>query len=321
LAVLNAVLGDELADQGSPLAIPMAVRRARADVVPRRDALEEAFPESNSKLAVFVHGLGETEESWRLHSDRHACGTESTYGSLLAEDLGYTPVHLRYNTGLHISENGRHLTTLLEDVVAGWPSPVAELILVGHSMGGLVARSACHYARQRGDTWVSSLRHVFYLGCPHLGAGLEQWVTRLSGVLGRLEETRPLASVLNRRSAGIKDLRAGYLLDDHWRDADSGPTSPGNDVPLIPWAKHYAVSATVTTSRRNPFGRVVGDLLVQPASARGRTRGGGSIPFPAEHTRHFSGLHHFRLLNHPSVYEAMREWLDPTSRAGSIDAG
>ena len=224
LAILNATLGDELADQGSPLAIRMAVRRGRADVAPRRDALEVAFPEATSKVAVFVHGLGETEESWRLHADRQGCGTESTYGSRLAHDLGYTPVYLRYNTGLHISENGRHLTALLDNVVAAWPAPVAELILVGHSMGGLVARSACHYAQQRSHSWVSTLRHVFYLGSPHLGAGLEQWVSRLSGVLGTLDESRPLASVLNRRSAGIKDLHAGHLLDEHWRDPGPGST-------------------------------------------------------------------------------------------------
>ena len=113
MAVLNATLGDELADQGSPLAIPMAVRRDRADVVPRRESLAVAFPEATSKVAVFLHGLGETEESWRLHADRHGLATESTYGSRLADDLGYTPVYLRYNTGLHISENGQHLTSLL----------------------------------------------------------------------------------------------------------------------------------------------------------------------------------------------------------------
>jgi len=313
LAVLNATLGDELADQGSPLAIPMAVRGARADVAPRRETLEDTFPKATSKLAVFVHGLGETKESWRLHADGYDGATESTYGSRLAQDLGYTPVFLRYNTGLHISENGRRLTTLLDDVTAAWPAPVAEVILVGHSMGGLVARSACHYAQQRSHSWVSTLRHVFYLGSPHLGAGLEQWVGHLSGVLAKLNESRPLASVLDRRSAGIKDLRAGYLLDEHWHDAGLRPKSPGGDVPLIPWANHYAVSATVTTSRRNPLGRLVGDLLVQPASARGGSRRGGHIPFPAEHMRHFGGLHHFRLLNHPAVYAAIREWLDSTS--------
>ena len=317
LAVLNATLGDELADQGSPLAIPMAIRRARADVVPRRDPLEAAFPEATSKVVVFVHGLGETEESWRLHADRHGFDTESTYGSRLAEDLGYTPVYLRYNTGLHISQNGQHLTSLLDDVVSAWPTPVAELVLVGHSMGGLVVRSACHYGHQREHSWVSAVRHVFYLGTPHLGAGLEQWVRRLSRMFAELDESRPLASILDRRSAGVKDLSAGHLLDDDWRSGDPGSQREPNNVPLIPWAEHYAISATVTASRNHPLGRLVGDLLVQPDSARGQSRRGEHIPFPVEHTRHFGGLHHFNLLNHPTVYEALREWLDPTSTAAS----
>ena len=88
------------------------------------------------------------------------------------------------------------------------------------------------------------VRHVFYLGSPHLGAGLEQWVSRLSGVLGKLDESRPLASVLDRRSAGIKDLRAGYLLEDHWRETAHGSKRPIRDVPLLPSANHYTVSAT-----------------------------------------------------------------------------
>ena len=317
LAVLNATLGDELADQGSPLAIPMAVRHVRADVVPRRESLEVAFPEATSKLAVFLHGLGENEESWRLHADRHGLGAESTYGSRLAEDFGYTPVYLRYNTGLHISENGRHLSSLLVDVVANWPAPVTELILIGHSMGGLVSRSACHYAHRGNHSWVSMLRHVFYLGTPHLGAGLEQWVSRLSGMFAKFDESRPLASILDRRSAGVKDLSAGYLLDDDWRNGGPRSKREPNDIPLIHWANHYAISATVTASRNHPLGRLVGDFLVQPDSARGQSRDGGHIPFRVEHTRHFGGLHHFNLLNHPSVYEALREWLDPTSDAGS----
>jgi len=317
LAVLNAIMGDALAEQGNPLAISMAVRRARADVVPDRVSLEAAFPEATSKVAVFVHGLGENEESWRLHADRHGVGTESTYGSRLAEDLGYTPVCLRFNSGLHVSENGRHLDSLLQNVVAAWPTPVTELILVGHSMGGLVSRSACHYAQQRDHSWVSMLRHVFYLGTPHVGAGLEQWVSTLSGVFGKLDESRPLASFLDRRSAGVKDLNAGHLLDEDWRNGGPGSKREPNFVPLIPWANHYAVSATVTTSSGNPIGRLVGDFLVQPDSARGRPRDGGPSPFPVERTRHFGGLHHFDLLNHPSVYAALRGWLDPTFGAES----
>ena len=318
LAVLNATLGDELADQGSPLAIPMAVRRARADVAPRRDALEVAFPEATSKVAVFIHGLGETEESWRLHADRHGGGTESTYGSRLAHDLGYTPVYLRYNTGLHISENGRHLTALLDDVTAAWPAPVAELILVGHSMGGLVARSACHYAQQRSHSWVSTLRHVFYLGSPHLGAGLEQWVSRLSGVLAKLDESRPLASILDRRSAGIKDLRTPDICSTSIGAMPTGsqdvlamtsPSSPGRTtMRSAPLSRRAAETHSVdwwATSSSSPQ-----VPAVDPVEA-------GTSRSPSSTCATSAGCITSDLLNHPSVYEAMREWLDPTSCAES----
>ena len=305
LAVLNATLGNELAAQGSPLAISMAVRADRTDISLTPAALVVAFPEPTPKVAVFLHGLGETEESWRLHADRHGEGAESTYGSRLQRDLGYTPLYLRYNTGLHISENGRHLSCLLEEVVAAWPTPADEILLVGHSMGGLVARAACHQAQTSGHTWIERVQHVVYLGTPHLGAPLEQWVSRLSGVLGRLNETRALASVLDRRSAGIKDLHAGALLDSQWSERADRARDQSPPVPLFPGANHYAVSATITTRRGNPIGRLVGDLLVHPASARGGTY----ISFPVDRKRHFGGLHHFDLLNHPAVYGAMREWL------------
>ena len=148
LAALNATLGDELADQDSPLAIRMAIRSARSDVAGNRDSLKATFPEATPKLVVFIHGLGGTEESWRLHAGRDGEEAESTYGSRLAQDLGYTPAYLRYNTGLHISANGLHLANLLETVVAAWPTQVDELVLIGHSMGGLVARSSVSPGRR-----------------------------------------------------------------------------------------------------------------------------------------------------------------------------
>ena len=314
LAALNAILGDELADQGSPLAIPMSIRKTRSDVAPQHDDLTVAFPAATPKVAVFLHGLGETEESWRLHADRQGGNEESTYGSRLTLDFGFTPIYVRYNTGLHISENGRHLNALLAAFVDAWPAGLDELLLVGHSMGGLVARSACHQAWERGDSWVTAVRHVVYLGCPHLGAGLEQWVSQFSEALSKLDTSRPLAAVLDRRSAGIKDLHSGHLLDDDWRDSDTRAKHQIHDVPLLPWAKHYAVSATVTTSRHGPLGQVVGDLLVQPASARGGTGQGRHIPFPPENICHVDGLHHFQLLNHPTVYEAIRGWLEAAHR-------
>jgi hypothetical protein len=318
LAALNAAVGHRLAEAGDPLAIRMAVRLRGRDLAADRAALAAAFPTATTRLAVFLHGLGETENAWRLHARRHYQDPRVCYGTRLADDFGYTPVYLRYNTGLHVSDNGRLLAGLLEEVVANWPTTVEELILVGHSMGGLVARSGCHQGQQAGAGWVACVRHVVCLGAPHLGAPLEQGAALLGVALGAVAETRPFATVLNGRSAGIKDLRHGYLLEDDWGGCDDPDTCLADhrsDVPLLATANHYVVAATVTGDPRHRLGRVVGDLLVLPASAHGRHRYRRHIPFPPEARRELGPLHHFQLLNHPAVYEAIRAWLDASPTA------
>jgi pimeloyl-ACP methyl ester carboxylesterase len=308
-AVLNAAVGDKLAAQHDPLAIRMAVRVEGQDVLPRRDEIEASFPAATSSLAVFLHGLGETDTSWRLYSGEAG----GTYGSRLSDELGYTPLYLRYNTGRHISTNGRDVAHLLADVVSRWPRPVEEIIVIGHSMGGLVARSACHYGAVAGEPWVPRVRHVFYLGCPHVGAPLERGVSYLGWALARVPETQAYASLVNVRSAGIKDLRFGYILDEDWAgcDADRCLQNHQHFVPLLATANHYAISAAVVGDARHPVARLVGDLLVQPGSARGRRL----IDVPLHNIRHYGGLHHLSLLNHPDVYKAMQDWLRPSVTA------
>src|SRR5439155_23188105 len=163
LAALNGAWGDTLATAHPDLAVELTVRRAGRAVTTDSAGLASAFPHAGPRVAVFVHGLCETEGAWRL-------GSAPSYGSRLREELGYTPVYVRYNTGLHISDNGRRLAQVLEHVVAGWPVPVEEVALIGHSMGGLVARGACHYGKADSHRWTQPLRHVFCLGTPHLGA-------------------------------------------------------------------------------------------------------------------------------------------------------
>ncbi len=308
LAALNGFAGERLERAGNPLATTMSVRCAGQTVPVRRDALATAYPAPSPRLAVFVHGLACNETMWRLHSERHYRNPHTTYGSRLESDLGYAALYIRYNTGLHISENGRRLARLLDRVMAEWPVPIEELVLVGHSMGGLVLRSATHYGA--GLDWVQRVRHVFFLGAPHLGAPLEKAANVTGWLLGRLDVTRPFAAVLNGRSVGIKDLRFGSLRDEDWQgvDLDALLANRTGDVPLLAGAAHYFIAATVTRDRRHPLGVAVGDLLVREASAlgRGRLR---RIQFPLEHGRHFGPMHHLQLLNHPDVYDQMRRWL------------
>jgi pimeloyl-ACP methyl ester carboxylesterase len=291
LGAVNGLIGDALERDGSDLQQRMSVRAAGQAVPPA------AFSDAGRRLAIFVHGLFESELAWRF-------GGGESYGERLARDAGYTPVYVRYNSGRHISENGRSLA----DLLAGWPGEIEEIALVGHSMGGLVARSACHQASERGDAWVSRVGHVVTLGSPHRGAPLEHAVQFTVAALGVVPETRPLAAFLRRRSAGIRDMRRGSVVEEDWRDRDPDALRAAacREVPLLAGATHCFVAATVTESPRHPIGRVVGDWLVLEPSATYR----------AQEALHVGGAHHLALLNHPQVYERLREWLAPAPRRG-----
>ena len=301
LAVVNGLIGDALERSGSELQEPMAVRLGGRIVEP--EALAAAFPEPRPRLVVFVHGLMETEHAWRL-------GGGPTYGARLERELGCSALDVRYNSGRHISHNGRSLAGLLERVVAEWPVAVEQVALVGHSMGGLVARSACCQASELGHDWVGRVRHVVSLGTPHMGAPMAQGVHYAAHALHAVPETRPFARFLRRRSAGIRDLRHGSLVDRDWDgcDPDALRAAAIAEVPLLEGAAHFFVAATITRDERHPLARLIGDALVLGPSAagRGRTR---TIPFRAEDGLHVGGAHHLALLNHPAVYERLREWL------------
>jgi pimeloyl-ACP methyl ester carboxylesterase len=306
LGTVNGLWGDRLTNRGHGLAYDMAVRRGCADVPVTPDGLATAYPDATARIAVFVHGLFGDDDNWRLFPLRGGRAGRRTYGERLRDELGYTPVTLRYNTGHHISHNGRALARLLDELEAGWPEPVEEIVLIGHSMGGLVARSACHY----GGPWTDHVRHVFSLGSPHLGADLEKGINATSWALKRLPETRALSRLLNARSAGIKDLRYGACVDEDWagcEDPDEFLRDRCTEVPFLPGAHYYFVGCTVADG---PLGTVLGDLLVRAPSASGRGNGRGRrIPFEADHGHELSGLTHFDLLNHPAVYAQIRTWL------------
>ncbi|MEV6223566.1 lipase family alpha/beta hydrolase [Nocardia fluminea] len=306
LAAIQGLIGDTLEDEAPILSSPMTFRVDGAPVPPEEFAAHVPVP--TTRLVVLLHGLVETEHSWRL-------GNRPTYGERLEDDLGYTPIFVRFNTGLHISENAAQLSALLARLVDSWPMPVHEICLIGHSMGGLVMRSACHQAEESGQEWVRSVRQVVCLGSPHLGAPLEQFVHYASAALDLLPETRPLSKLLRRRSAGIRDLRQGSLVDEDWRDLDVDTLRARavREVPLLAGVDHYFVTTTITHSPKHPLGLIIGDgmVLTGSGSGRGRTR---RLDFDAVNGLHIPGANHFSLLNHDAVYDALHGWLTSAPR-------
>ncbi|MUL65732.1 alpha/beta hydrolase [Mycobacterium sp. CBMA 234] len=300
LAALQGLIGDKLHEQGSALATTMSVRVDGRAVSLDPASVRAAYPTATGDVVVFLHGLMETEAFWAL-------GNRPTYSQRLGSDIDITGVEIRYNTGLHISDNGVLLSELLDQLVAGWPVPVRTISLVGHSMGGLVIRSACAVADR---SWVDRVRTVVTLGTPHTGAPLEKVVHFGSAALSALPETRPLGNLLRRRSTGIRDLRFGSLDERDWRDrdADALRAEAQTDVPLLDGVSYYCVSATLARTPANPIGWVLGDGLVQVRSAQGRSKK-RDMGFQRDNRLHLPEANHFTLLNDERIYDRLRIWL------------
>lgn len=288
----------------------MQIRDHGKPVAMNADAIASAFPNATGRVVVFVHGWCLTVGWWRSPRESQRESDDETvqpYGALLRSELGFTPVYLRYNTGLHISDNGKALAALIQQLKALWPVPVEEIALVGHSMGGLVVRSACHYGSDQDHAWPDAVRHVICLGSPHLGADLEKGVNAASWVMARLPETRAVSAFLNARSSGIKDLRYGACLEEDWSncDPDEFLWDRCHEVPFLPGAVYHFVA---TTAAPRAVGIIVGDHLVRSKSASG-VGTSRQVPFEEAHGLTLAGLHHFDLLNHAAIYAKLRDWL------------
>lgn len=286
-AAVNGLIGDELLRDRPQLAIPLAVRRHRADVDLTERGLAEAFPDATEQVVVFLHGLCEDESAWDLHRDK----VGSTYGDALA-GRGWTPVYLRTNSGLPVRHNGIALAALMQQLVDRWPVPVRRIVLVGHSMGGLVMRTASAVVTDHPDPWTRRVSDVVALGTPHHGAPLAWAVGHGSRLLAKMPETSAFGKILDRRSEGVRDLVDGLAYD----------------VPPLEHVRYRLVAATLTRSARHPVGDALGDILVRPRSAAGRDRKGREL-FPGADVLHVGRTDHFGLLNHPDVLTALRRWL------------
>ncbi|MDO9407882.1 triacylglycerol lipase [Patulibacter sp.] len=309
LGALNGAFGARFATEDSPLALRMTVRVKGEDLPLEPAELRRRFPLPSGRVAVLVHGLCMTDAAWELGSDEDAY-----YARRLHRDLDYDVVSIRYNSGRRIPQNGAELASVLEQLVAVWPGGVRDLALIGHSMGGLVCRSACAVAAETGHGWVDPLNDVVTLGTPHLGANLERAAATAHWAAGLLPETKLFADLLELRSDGVLDLRDGaILMEDTPLSVDRWPWGErGTAVPLLEGVHHHAVG---TTMARNPeswlAANVLGDLLVTPASASSRAKGDRRLAFEEDDVVILGGVDHFALLHDAKVYSHVRRWLRP----------
>ncbi len=305
LAALNGVLGDHLHASMNPLAIAMQLRRNGQTLELTPKAMQEAIPDATGKILLLVHGLCMNDRQWSRNGHDH--------GAALAADSGFTPIYLHYNSGLHISANGRELADRIEGLLRAWPVPVDELVILGHSMGGLVTRSACHYGEIAGHDWLQHLRKIIFLGTPHHGAPLERGGNWVDVILDASPYTTAFARLGKIRSAGITDLRHGSMVDEDWKGRDRFARSRHKQVavPLPQNVTCYAIAASIAKKTGEPTKTLLGDGLVSVDSALGRNKDARSnLPLPKTRQWIGYGMNHMDLLDRKEVYTRIRRWLD-----------
>lgn len=300
---LNGVLGDYLEKQQNPLAIQMQFRYGLQSMTPDAQAIAKTYEKLNGKLLLMVHGSCMTDAQWTQKDHNH--------GEALAKELNKTPLYLHYNSGRHISANGRELNESLEALINNWPVPVEELHIVAHSMGGLVVRSALYYAQQTQHQWPKSLKKIIFLGTPHHGAPLERIGNYLDLVLESVPYTKPFARLGKIRSAGITDLRYGNLIDEDWRGHNRF-TLRGDQcqhIPLPEGIDCYQVVAVLGKTTDSGASKLVGDGLVTVNSALGQhSDAAKSLTYDAEKTFMAYETSHMDLLSDPVVYGTLKQW-------------
>ena len=303
VSALNGVIGDHLAANDNPLAITMALRQSGMPLALERLALRSQLQHPTPKVLVLLHGLCMNDLQWLRAGHDH--------GEALARELGYTTIHLHYNSGLSVSTNGRILAPLMEKLYDAWPMPIARLAMIGHSMGGLVARSAIHHGTllQRGRLrWPTRVDDLVCLGTPHLGAPLERAGHGIDLLLGAAPYAAPLARLGKIRSAGINDLRQGNIV--------SGPAGDDGSyrcaqVGLPDQTRCFAIAASLGPAGESLKARLLGDGLVPVASALGQHHDSSrQLNFPPDRQAVVHDTGHLDLLSSTEVYGLLRQWLE-----------
>jgi pimeloyl-ACP methyl ester carboxylesterase len=297
---INGAFGDWLRDQNRVWAQTMQFCRDGAPLTLDVASLQTQLTHPRPHVVVFMHGLCLNDLHWQPPG-------QPGFGGRWEHDGKITAFYGRYNTGLHIHENGRQLALMLERLLQSYPIPIERLTLVGHSMGGLVSRSACSYAQELQLSWLSVLQDVACLGSPHQGAALErigQWVT-LS--LDKTRITASLSRAGKQRSAGIKDLRYACLRHEDWQDSHPDAERPLRitSLPLLPSVRYCLLASNWKTAT----GETLGDGLVQVSSAMAQHLGGHPLETPQVTRTLLQGLHHMELPRHEAIFHELNGWL------------
>lgn len=304
LSILNGVIGDYLEEKNNPLKIDMQFRHQSKKIQIDAKSLKAIYPNCNGKILLMVHGSCMNDILWTRKNHN--------YGETLSKELNKTLVYLNYNSGKHISTNGKKLNELLENLIENWSVPVEEIVVIAHSMGGLVTRSALHYGEQEQKSWTRFIKKTVFLGTPHHGSHIEKTGNYLDVILKSIPYTKPFAKLAEIRSAGVTDLRYGNLVDEDWQNNDRFELKKDQrkNIKLPKNIDFYSIAAVTGKETNYIKNRILGDTLVDVKSALGKHKNSDkNLNFKKENTFIAYENNHSDLLSNPLILDKLKAWL------------
>lgn len=305
-SVLNGAIGNHLENYQLGLSRELAFYWDGEPLALTKEILATVL--KTPKVCILVHGLVSDETMWKWSEGDY------DYGSFLSKDFGYSPLYLRYNSGRHISENGKDLASILDQLLKNSPTKIQEIIFVSHSMGGLVTRSACYYGEKSKAKWIPLVKKIFFIGSPHHGAPLEKFGNVVTTVLDKIPNpfTYLTKKAINLRSDGIKDLRYGFLVEEDWKgkDLDAFHLHEKTIVPLLPKTDYYVITGTISEDPNSYWTQFFGDAMVRKWSSEGKSGNEKhNLPFLETNKKEIRGVSHIDLMHNKQVYAAIQDWL------------
>jgi len=304
LSVLNGVIGDYLEEKENPLKITMQFRYQSKTLAIDPKSIKAAYPKVNGKILLMIHGSCMNDLQWTRKDHNH--------GKIIATELNKTPIYLKYNSGLHISSNGKNLNNLLEELVKNWPVPIEELVIIAHSMGGLVSRSALYYGEQNQKKWTQHVKKIVFLGTPHHGSYVERTGNYLDLILESIHYAKPFARLGKIRSAGVTDLRYGNLIDEDWKDDHRFEikNDKRRNIQLSKQIEFYTIAAVIGNETTSLSTQILGDTLVDVKSALGQHKNPDkNLNFKKENIWISYDSNHLDLISNPKILNKIKVWL------------
>jgi hypothetical protein len=309
--IINGLHGDSMDEKGHQALVKMSFRYKSRDIEISQIKDYINLSENKGKLIILIHGLMNDDNIWHSNPE----DLIQRMGSFLEKQNKANILYLRYNTGRHISQNGQDFSLLIQNLLDFYRKDITEIVIMAHSMGGLVTRSACYYAGKLDHNWISILKKVFLIGVPNEGSYVARIAHMTQYFMRKIDPTDndKVAKFFEIRSNGIKDLSFGFLIDEDWQNTDYENKKVVKATKILPLknVEYFLIAGIVSDEKsKKKIFNFFGDGLVEKKSALSNLFKENEMQSGLVNFKLFENENHLALLESKEVHEYVTNCLN-----------